>query len=161
MKQNQTSFKDFLTKVQSKIETITSKEIKSSNTLPIGQENSRLEDIKEVSTPQSPVEDNKINSDSENTEGFSLTIRSPKEEIAKVLQAVETPQEKNHLIIYKKALKDAWSENNHLRSEILQSRRKTTQLQLENAEMKDTILDLADAMEITAEPKMLEKLSLS
>ena len=50
-----------------------------------------------------------------------------------------------------KALIDVCEENNALRSEVLQSRRKTEQLKIENDDMKEAIIELADAIQFMTE----------
>ena len=81
------------------------------------------------------------------------TVNSEKSS-ASMMTASKNRIEKNKnlsCMFTSKALIDVCEENNALRSEVLQSRRKTEQLKIENDDMKEAIIELADAIQFMTE----------
>ena len=92
-----------------------------------------------------------------NDEDYLLKIRSPDGEYAIALEQFESPQEINHLRIYKNALRDACTQNNFLRKEIVVTRRKTNQLKIENQDMKEVICELSESINYMTNGLLEEK----
>mmetsp|Transcript_10262 Transcript_10262/g.11697 ORF Transcript_10262/g.11697 Transcript_10262/m.11697 type:complete len:105 (-) Transcript_10262:16-330(-) len=95
------------------------------------------------------MEERKISSNEEmsDSDDYDFKIRSPQKEFEKALSETKIPRKANELIIFKKALQNACDENNILRGVVIDSRRKTAQLKLENNDLKEVLVELTDAIE--------------
>jgi len=89
---------------------------------------------------------------------YSIHIRNADEEVAKVQAELCDSPDGNKLTVYKKALANAWDENNFLRTEIIASRRKTTQLNLQNEDMKEVIFELSESINYMTNGKLNQNL---
>ena len=78
-----------------------------------------------------------------------------------MLKDTPSPEQSNSLMVYKKALKNAWEENNLLRSKIIASRRKTAQLEVENEDMKEVIYELSESIDYMTNGKLARKIEKS
>ncbi|CAI2368166.1 unnamed protein product [Moneuplotes crassus] len=146
--------------LKAEISKLNTKDLESLHMISLGKENAIEEIPKRPSSSEPIKEDSKIGADDSDSEDYSIKVRSPQEKLGKETSHPLTPKEKNHLNIYKQALKDAATENDLLRSEIIASRRKTVQLEIQNNEMKDAIVELSESLDILTNGKLVETLNI-
>lgn len=92
---------------------------------------------------------------------YELIVRSAESEIEDAQNELLDADEKNKLIVYRKALENACSENDKLRTALVASRRKSQHLKAQNDNMKEVILELSESINFMTGGKLDQQLDHS
>ncbi|CAI2371118.1 unnamed protein product [Moneuplotes crassus] len=149
---------DHIRDIKSEINTMSLKELELLQMSTSGKENSRTEDPLSPHKPPLALEDSKVEHVSIPQEGQSKA-KATEGSLQRAESCPLALRDTNHLTIYKNALEDASAQNTLLQHQILASRRKTAQLTLQNAEMKDAIINLTDTLDQLTGGQLVERLS--
>jgi hypothetical protein len=104
-------------------------------------------------------DESKVSNNSSESESYDIVVRCADEEVARAQEELlNSPENANRLVVYKKALENACEQNEFLRSGIIASRRKTAQLQLENEDMKEVIIELGESIDFMTNGELDEAL---
>ena len=92
-------------------------------------------------------------------ENYEFIVRSADEELNKAANQSLSSEDKNKVVIYRRALQNTWDENERLRAAVIATRRKTENLRVENENLKEALIELSESIDYMGESKFTDQLN--
>ena len=92
-------------------------------------------------------------------ENYEFIVRSADEELNKAANQSLSSEDKNKVVIYRRALQNTWDENERLRAAVIATRRKTENLRVENENLKEALIELSESIDYMGENKFTDQLN--